>query len=124
MRVVTSVVAGALMICPTIAFSQQGLEGSYSAQYWERDGQGFSSQFATFEIASARDGKINGKLALSNGYCQGEYSLQGTYQGTKLEMHTGAGAKRGCGEEPLLLEMQDGKLVGTISQFTVKFSRK
>lgn len=124
MRVQAAIVV-ALLCCAGISYAQQGLVGSYYGEYPEPTGHGWPKiQGLTLKIVSAKDGKIAGQLVLGSNECVGNYELEGSYQDNKLEMKTSEGSLRGCGQQPVTLEVQGDKLVGRYGMFSVQLTRK
>ena len=118
----------ALFSCSTLLCAQQGLTGIYKGRFgvvyragldpWPLD--------ATLDIATAENGELAGKFRIWGTWiyvCNGNYSVQGVYQGNRLEMRTSAGTVRGCGLEPLLLAVQGNKLLGTLGGVEIKLEK-
>jgi hypothetical protein len=105
-------------------YAQQGLLGTYAGGFRERGGEYPVRVYAILEITSAENGKLAGKFKASGGSCGGDYVIEGNYHDNKLEMRTGKGAMRGCGEEPLVVVVQGNKLVGKYSTYDVELSKK
>src|SRR3954462_5898200 len=97
-----------------LAFAQQGPVGTYEGKYLEPQVHDFpKTQIAILKITKAEDGKVSGNLNLAYFVCRGDFPIEGTYQDKNLNMLTGEGNLRGCGQQPLVLTIDANKLVGT-----------
>jgi hypothetical protein len=121
-------IAIALFSCSMPLCAQQGLTGIYKGRFavvyragldpWPLD--------ATLEIATAENGELAGKFRIWGSWiyvCNGNYSVQGAYQGNRLEMRTSAGIVRGCGMDLLVLTVQGSKLLGTLGGVEIELNK-
>jgi hypothetical protein len=82
----------------------------------------------TLVIASAKEGKLEGTVTRSHNNkagagCMGEYKLEGTYQGGKIQMKSEpGGAAKDCVME-LQLVADGRKLKGTMGSSVVELSK-
>ena len=114
----------AVLFCSTFSYGQQTLTGTYEGKWMFGSGSRNYYNYGTLTIASAENGKISGKFAVARYACMGEYLIEGTYQNDKLEMRTGEGTLRDCGNQPFVVVVQGNKLVGTYSTFEIELSKK
>jgi len=82
----------------------------------------------SLEITSASDGKLQGRASRSHSSkagmgCVGEYKLEGTYQGDKIEMQSQPGGPAGDCTMDLHLTRVGGNLRGTMGKSDVEFSK-
>lgn len=109
-------VAAVMLITNTTAVhAQQGLVGTYKGQYQEPQYPTYKTQTATLVITGVQDGKVVGKYELDRFECNGKYDIQGTILDSQLELRTGEGSMRGCGDQRLSLRVEGNKLVGSTS---------
>jgi hypothetical protein len=108
-----------------LIYAQEGLLGTYKGSFYtEYPGHGAIPVFSILEITSAENGKIAGKFNITQGYCRGDYVIEGTYQDSKLEMLKSAGALRDCGKETLVVVAQGAKLTGTYGALKIELEKK
>lgn len=118
-------VVGALLICSTLAHGQQGLPGTYEADF-----SGFSdsgrewSQRVTLVITSAENGKVAGKYHVPKYSCAGDYLIEGTVRENHLELTTSPGTMRGCGNAKIVLTVDGTRLIGKVTTYDAEFRRK
>ena len=107
--------AAMLMASATAANAQQELVGTYKGEYKEAQYPFAKVQLVTFTIATVQDGKVTGKYELESFDCRGVYDIQGTILDNRLELRTGEGPVKGCGDQRLSLSVEGNKLVGRTS---------
>ena len=95
------------------SFAQESPLGIWSGSFEVViDGRRTINVPVRLEITTAENGKLAGKVTRRGGSCQGENSVDGTYEGGKVEVKVAEGAIRGCGNSTIDLSAQGGKLVG------------
>jgi len=124
MRSRCAVLGIAILLCPALSYSQQSLIGTYEGGWIYDAGYRQYRNSVIIKISSVDNGKVSGKLTLPAYSCNGEYSLEGTYQDNKLELRTGEGARFDCGKETLVLVVQGNKLVGKYASHDIEFSKE
>lgn len=114
----------AFLLCFPFSYADQGLVGTYKGSFTVKTmgGRGDATHPLILSITGAENGKLAGKLE-QGGNCRGEYPIEGTYQGNRLEITTGEGAIRGCGKAKLVLNAETNKLVGRFGKLDVELSR-
>jgi len=126
MRLGTVALGVLFLFYSTLSYTQQELIGTYEGNWTVAAGShsGGFPNWGTLKIVSAENGKLSGTFAVGNLSCRGEYLIEGSYHDNKLEMRTGQGAMRGCGEDPLVVVVQGKKLVGKFSTYEIELSKK
>src|SRR6267378_415817 len=108
------------MVLAASLSAQENLEGTYAGAFnLQSQSRGVIPIPMTLVIASAKDGKLEGKAIRShNGKagqgCMGEYKVAGTYEGGKIEMKSELGGPGGDCTMELHLVAQGRRLKGTM----------
>ncbi len=128
MRAVIFGIGAATLIGSTLLQADEQLKGLYKGDFIFQGDATAGLPFpvaVTLEITNVTDGKVAGKYLQLEGSCRGEYPVSGIYRDGKLELQAGEGGLRGCGNYPLALALQSGKLVGTHrGQFPLELKRE
>lgn len=118
-----------LLILAASAYAQESLVGKYAGTFnLQTQSRGVVPIAISLEIMSASDGKVQGRASRSHSSkagmgCIGEYKLEGTYQGDKIEMQSQPGGPAGDCTMDLHLTREGGKLRGTMGKSDVEFSK-
>lgn len=118
MRIQTAAAVSALLLFSPISYADHPLVGTYKGNYYEAisPDQRPPRQTATLQITSVENGKVAGQYTLEYFRCKGTYGIEGTYQDNKLQLKmTGQGARRGCGDQVISLEVKGNTLEGHTS---------
>ena len=103
----------AAFLFSSLSFAQESLLGTWSGSFEVVTATSRRINIPVrLEITSAENGKLAGKVTRGDGPCRGENSVDGTYDGTKVEVNVAEGAIRGCGNSTMNLSAQGGKLAG------------
>ena len=114
----------AVLACSSLAYAQQDIAGRYSGSY-SVSGLNHPMRYTgTLTITGVENGKVAGKFNIDANVCSGDYPIQGTYQDGKLELRTGDGSMRGCGQDAIEMVLQGNRLVGKIGGFNASLDRK
>lgn len=118
-------IVGALLLFPAVAHGQQGLPGTYEADFSgiTVDGRTWN-QRVTLEIESANNGRIVGKYNVPKYSCAGDYLIEGSVRESLLDLTTSPGALRGCGNAKIVLTVVGTRLVGKVNEYDAEFRRK
>jgi hypothetical protein len=118
-----------ILILAASVHAQESLVGTYAGTFnLQTQSRGVIPVAISLEITSASDGKLQGKANRSHSSkagmgCVGEYKLEGTYQGDKIEMQSQPGGPAGDCTMQLRLTREGGKLRGTMGKSDVEFSK-
>ena len=113
-----------LLSCSSLAYAQQEIVGTYSGSYSVSGVNHPMRYTGTLTIAGVENGKVAGKFNIDANVCSGDYPIQGTYQDGKLELRTGDGSMRGCGQDAINMILQGDRVVGTIGGFNASLGKK
>jgi hypothetical protein len=118
-----------LMVLAVSSYAQQSLVGKYAGAFnLQTQSRGVLPIAISLEITSAADGKLKATASRSHNNkagqgCAGEYKLEGTYQGNKIDMTSEpGGAAKDCVMH-FQLVAEGNKLKGTMGKSEVEFSR-
>jgi hypothetical protein len=118
-----------LLIFAATSHAQENLVGKYSGTFMQQtQSRGIIPIGISLEITNAADGKLQAKVLrsaqrMAGQGCAGEYKLEGTYEGNKIEMKSEPG---GRGNECILqfhLVAEGNKLKGKMGKSDVEFSK-
>ena len=118
------------MVLASPLYAQESLVGKYAGTFlMQSQSRGVLPVAISLEITSAADGKLKGRAIRSSAAwagqgCAGEYKLEGTYQGDKLDMRSSepGGPAKDCNMR-LRLVADGKKLKGKMGTFDVDFSK-
>jgi len=118
-----------LLVFAALLHAQENLVGKYNGTFQlQTQSRGVLPIAISLEITNAVGGKLQGKASRSHNNkagqgCAGEYKLEGTYQGDKIEMESEAGgAAKDCVMR-LHLVAEGSKLKGKMGTSDVEFSK-
>jgi len=118
-----------LAVLATSLYAQESLEGMYVGAFnLQTQSRGVMAIPMTLVIVSAKDGKLAGTATRSHNSkagqgCMGEYKLEGTYQGGKIQMKSEpGGAAKDCVME-LQLVADGRKLKGMMGKSEVELTK-
>lgn len=114
------------LVLTVSGYAQEGLVGTYNGSFqWQTQSRGVVPLSLSVRITSAADGKL--QAIASRGHnnkagqgCAGEYKLEGTYQGNKIELTSTSGGPAGDCTMHLRLVAQDNVLRGTMGKSSVE----
>ena len=112
-----------LLACSSLSYAQQEIVGTYAGSYSVSSGHP-ERYSATLTITGVVNGKVAGKFHIDASTCGGDYPIDGAYQDGKLDLRTGEGSMRGCGQDAVKLVLQGNRLVGTIGGFNASLGKK
>jgi len=109
--------------------AQESFVGKYNGTFTlQTQSRGVLPIAISMEITSAANGKLQATASRSHNNkagmgCAGEYKLEGTYQGNKIEMESDPGGPGKDCVMVLRLVAEGGKLKGTMGKSEVEFSK-
>jgi hypothetical protein len=107
-----------------LAYAQQEMVGTFDGSYFVSGANHPMRYSVTLTITGVEDGKVAGKFNIDASVCSGDYPIQGTYQDNKLNLRTGDGSMRGCGQDAIEMVLKGNQLVGKIAGFNAILGRK
>ena len=103
----------AMFLLSSLSFAQESLLGTWNGSFEVVTATSRKINIPVkLDITRAENGKLTGKVLRGVGSCMGENSVDGTYDGAKVEVKVAEGVIRGCGNSTMNLSAQGGKLVG------------
>jgi hypothetical protein len=115
------------LVLASTLYAQESLVGKYAGTFVvPTNSRGMVPLAISLDITSAADGKLQAKALRSQSSlvgqgCAGEYDLEGTYQGNKIDMKSGPGGPAKDCFMRLRLVAQGNKLTGKLGTFDVEF---
>jgi hypothetical protein len=128
MKLTATLVSGLIALAVS-AQAQEGLVGKYSGTFQlQTQSRGVLPIAISLQITSAANGKLQATASRSHNNkagmgCVGEYRLEGTYEGSKIEMKSEPGGQGTDCVMVLHLVAEGGKLKGTMGKSEVEFSK-
>ena len=100
----TNVLSGTLMCalaaaacCSPAAYAQTVTPGKYVGSYVQNTQPPYRNVGVILTIARVENQKVQGAAAVTGGYCPGEWTMEGTAEGSKLMLKSVKGpARQGC----------------------------
>jgi hypothetical protein len=119
------VVAGiASLLFPAGAYAQQELLGTYKGEYkFELQRHGTMSEEVVLVITGIENGNVTGTFKAVGQDCAGDYTVAGKVAKGRFTLKRSAGAITGCGNDALLLNSVNGKLVGSVGKYHIELSK-
>jgi hypothetical protein len=120
------VVAGiASLLFPAGAYAQQELLATYKGEYkFELQRHGTMTEEVILAITSIENGNVTGTLKAAGQDCAGDYTVSGKLTKGKFTLKRSAGAITGCGNDALLLNSANDKLVGSVGKYHIELSKQ
>jgi len=125
------VLGSVFLVFAASSHAQESFVGKYNGTFLlQTQSRGLLPIGISMEITSAAGGKLQGKAVRSSNSkagmgCVGEYKLEGTYQGNKIEMESepGGPAKDCVMRLHLVADAEGNKLKGKMGASEVEFSK-
>ena len=118
-----------LLVFAASAHAQESLVGKYNGTFLlQTQSRGILPIAISMEITSAAGGKLQGKASRSSNAkagmgCMGDYKLEGTYEGNKIDMKSEPGGPAKDCIMHLQLVAEGNRLKGKMGQSDVDFSK-
>jgi hypothetical protein len=118
-----------LLVFAAASHAQENLVGKYNGTFlFQTQSRGLLPIAISMEITSAAGGKLQGKATRSSNAkagmgCVGEYKLEGTYEGNKIDMKSEPGGPAKDCIMHLQLVAEGNRLKGKMGQSDVDFSK-